>query len=370
MKGFGITLGGFEDVAQKEVKELIGKDSKANECVIDFSIDDYEELCKLCYKSQSLFRVLLYLGECDIDKDFEETKKNVKKLLEGIELKEYFGETFKVFCEREGEQEFSSQDLAPFIGGLIQDKTESKANMNNPDVRIYFYMFEDKGWLGIDFAGFDLSKRDYKVFVNSRDINPIVAYSLVREAELNKNDVMLDPFCLSGSVAIEAALYLSNFSPNYYRKDAFAFQKLPFIEEFSLEKWDYEIENVKVYAYDENMPNIRSAKKNAKIAGVNKMISFSRQNVEWLDTKFGEGEVTKIITQLPQISIKVDEKKIIGKYKELLYQSDYILANDGVLCLLAKNPEIEELLENYKVVSEKNLIRGHEDYVLLNVTKA
>jgi len=63
MKGFLITHKGMEDTAALEVKELIGKNPKIEETCIVFDIKKYEELFKLCYKSQSAIGIFYLLHE-------------------------------------------------------------------------------------------------------------------------------------------------------------------------------------------------------------------------------------------------------------------------------------------------------------------
>ena len=52
MKGFLVTHKGMENIAALEVKEIIGKNSEIGEGCIVFDFKEYEDLFKLCYKSQ------------------------------------------------------------------------------------------------------------------------------------------------------------------------------------------------------------------------------------------------------------------------------------------------------------------------------
>jgi len=82
--------------------------------------------------------------------------------------------------------DFSSQDIeketGAFIINNIKEKKayDQKVDLENPDLIFYVYIFNERCYLGIDFCGFDLSKRDYKVFSSASDIKGTIAYSLLR----------------------------------------------------------------------------------------------------------------------------------------------------------------------------------------------
>jgi 23S rRNA G2445 N2-methylase RlmL len=96
-------------------------------------------------------------------------------------------------------------------------------------------------------------------------------------------------------------------------------------------KIDAEIlkETLKIYCFDKEFRYLNSAKKNAKIAGVDKDINFSRSDVEWMDTKLDKESVDKIITQPPQPTKNLDIKKLTKIYDEFFYQAEFVLKKKG-----------------------------------------
>jgi len=363
MKGLVITNKGIEDIAAKEVQELIKLDSKPiiKETAVIFEVKKLEELCLLCYRAQSAARVLLLLDELKIKKDLEETaiiieksisnhKKDLEKWLEN--------KSFKVECRRIGEHNFNSVDLSREIGELIYDTVSNKkVDPNNPDVVVYIYVYSASCYIGIDFSGFDLSKREYKIFNHPEALKGNIAYALVRLAEYNKKDVFLDVYCKSGIIPIEAAIYASRFPINFYRKE-FLFQK--FIK-FDFEKENKKTENEKlgINGFDAFMGNVTASKKNAKIAGVDKWINFARADAEWLDTKFDRGKVDKIITKLPETSKNKDRKEVEKLYKEFFYQIDFVLNKKGKMILITKDKDIlEKEKGKFKIVEERIIYSG------------
>jgi tRNA (guanine6-N2)-methyltransferase len=363
MKGILITNKGIEDIAAKEVTELLKLKSKPEikETAVMFEVKKLENLCLLCYRAQSAARVLLLLDELNITEDLEETleiiEKSILKLKKELE-KWLKNKSFKVECKRIGEHNFNSIDLSKEIGELIYEAiSNKKVDTHNPDIVIYVYVYNNSCYLGIDFSGFDLSKREYKIFNHPESLKGNIAYALVRLTEYNKKDVLLDTYCKSGNIPIEAAIYATGFPLNFYRKE-FLFQK--FIK-FDFEKENKKMKNDKlgINGFDAFMGNTTASKKNAKIAGVEKYINFARADVEWLDTKFDEGKVDKIVTKLPETSKNKNRKDIEKIYKEFFYQIDFVLNKKGRMVLITKDRDIlEQEKGKFKIVEERIIYSG------------
>ena len=259
-------------------------------------------------------------------------------------------DSFKVICERSGNHEFSSQDIAPQVGmqviDLVNDKKgyEQKVNMKHPKIIVYVFITQDKGYLGIDFSGFDMAKRDYKIFSYSQSIKANVAYAMLRLAGYNSKKILLDPFCGEGTIPIEAALFSTGRSVNLYRKDKIHFleYQLGIESEKIIEKIDNaEKKNTsKIYCFDNNMGLISSAKKNSKIAGVNKHLTYGKVNAEWLDARLEKEEIDAIVSNSPRISKHTKESITRKLYEELFYQAEFILKQTGKIVLLSNGTEI------------------------------
>lgn len=381
MKGAIITHKGFEDIAEKEAKELIGVESEKREGAVIFNIKELENLCALAYRSQSAIKVLLLLSELEISDDFEQTKKELKKTISELNLSQWLDETttFRTTCTRMGEHGFTSQDTATEIGAIIKDKTNKDFNYDTPDIIFHCQIEGKKGLLGIDMAGIELSKRDYRVFAHPAALKGTVAYCLARFSDYKRTTSMLDPFTKSGIIPIECALYATKKPANHYRKDSLASRHLKPLSEVDWEtffhKIDKETEDTpkkQIIGMDSSMPSITAAQKNAKLAGVNKCITFTRLDLEWLDTKYSEKEIDRLITSPPEESKRMDRKTTEKIYKELFYQADYILSEKGAMGFIARNTEfLKEKAESYKfkTAEERKVRLGKETFSLLRVTR-
>ncbi len=372
MKAIAITHKGTEDIAALEIKELIRVNSKVNETTVLFEPKKMIDLCTLAYRAQSIIKVICLFDEFKIQTGFNEILKIIEKRIKKINFDKWLdkGKSFKVLCKHLTNDNFSSQDIEKETGAFIIDNIkkayDQKVDLENPDLIFYVYIFNEKCYLGIDFCGFDLSKRDYKVFSSASDIKGTIAYSLLRIAGYKKEKKLLDPFCSSGVIPIEAALY-NQGTVNYYRKDDFAFLKLKPFEKQNFEQFFTKLNKKKdknkplIFASDQQLYHIRSAKKNAKIAAVNKDIEFSRADLEWLDTRFDKNEVDLIVTK-PMFS-KYDLKRTKKTYDEFFYAAKYILSEKGKIVLISRSMDLlkeSAKKHGFKVTDERIVWQGQQ----------
>lgn len=370
MKGLVITSKGIEDIAALEVKELIDADCKIEDCAVSFDFRNFEDLCMLCYKCQSADRVLHLIGEFEFEDFFGELERFMEKIM--FDKWTSKCRKFRVECIRIGNHAFKSVDAGAKTAELLLKKDKSK-NLGMRDYGIIFFVYivHKKCYFGIDFAGFELNKRAYKIFLHSSSLRGTIAYALLREAGFEKKDSLLDPFSRDGVIAIEAALYASGFPVNYYKKEKFAFLKFSFIKsEKFFENADKKIAKPKteIYSFDHLFKYVDYSRKNAKIAGIDKQINFSRVELEWLDIKFRKEAVGRIVTNLPS-SKNANLDKI---YNEFFYQAEFILKKGGAMALITKVPEfVKKHAEkhNFSLAKERRVWSGEQELVILAFKK-
>jgi len=374
MEGIALTQKGIEQISAKEIKEIINSDAEIKEFHIRFGIKNYKELCHLAYKAQSIERIMLLLDSFPVDKNFFEVaagRINKSDLTEWISGKKYV-----IRCVREGLHDFKSVDAESNIGkkvySLLNKKYNSSVDFDNPQIILLIFIINNEAYFGIDFAGFEMNKREYKIFPNSSSLRPTIAYALVRLSCFENGKTLLDPFIGDGGVVIEAAIYSSGFSVNYYRKEKFIFCGYDFIKgkaEKLLSRLDKKSSaKSDIYGFDSLYRNVDSAKKNAKIAGVNDIINFSRVAIDWIDIKFKERTVDCIATKIPPIKDKKDEKLI----NDFFYQTEYVLKDDGKISVLTlyKEKVIELALKNkLKLNREVDAYSGRQKVYFLVFVK-
>ena len=161
----------------------------------------------------------------------------------------------------------------------------------DPDVEIHVHVHENTVKWYIDFSGEGLYRRGYRPDEETDAVlKEHLAAALILRSEWKKSaedeepGVFLDPFCGSGTLAIEAALMASATAPGLIRKRPFAFQRLPFFDSVKWEEIRKEAEeerqkaiderDIRIYASDISRKAIIIAKEAACKAGVDGLIDF------------------------------------------------------------------------------------------------
>lgn len=187
----------------------------------------------------------------------------------------------------------------------------SRFEEDGAEYPIRVFIFKDMVSIGIDTSGTSLHKRGYRQLVGKAPISETLASALLMLTPWNKDRVLVDPFCGSGTFPIEAAMIGANVAPGMNR-------------EFTADAWDKVISKKIWYnAYDEAHDMIRNdvemniqgydldpeivkcAMANAKEAGVDKYIHFQARDVKDLNNPKHYGF---IITN-PPYGERLEERK-------------------------------------------------------------
>jgi len=350
---FTVSDRGLGQISKNEIFELTNSEAVSDDAVSEFKAQ-YQSAVEMCYSAQSIKRCAILFSKFPLTLKLEESAASVKNALSGVNFDFMKGKSFVIECERIGSHEYSSVDLAKEIATVIISKSGAFVDFKNPLYTIYAYARDSDCHVGLDLSGFDLSKREYKVFNHPGAFKGTIAYALFQAgfeaSEKTDNINVLNPFCRSGEISIEAAIFLSQFPVNFFRRESFAFLKFGFPEaDFAKifaerDKKRNTGDYFRIFASDPEMRNLASAKKNAKIASVEKSILFSRNDLEWLDIRFGEGKIDLIVSDLS--FRKFDNSKKI--MKEFFNQADYLLEKGGSVCVSCHDYEdLKSFAESY-----------------------
>ena len=166
MKALAITSKGIEDITALEIKELINaKTTEKKGCVV-FNAKKPEDLCLLCYKAQSVDKILLLFDSFKIKdnkKFFDELKNKIKK----IDFSDWLDKklTFRVSCKKINSS-ISTEEICGNAGEFVIDnikknrKYRQKVDLNSPNTIFFVYVIDDDCYIGIDFSGTELNKRE------------------------------------------------------------------------------------------------------------------------------------------------------------------------------------------------------------------
>lgn len=139
------------------------------------------------------------------------------------------------------------------------------------DIRIY--LDENKVLILLDLSGLPLHKRGYRVDGGIAPLRETTAAALLQQTLWRRKTPLHDPFCGSGTIAIEATLYAFNVAPGFGRR--FALENLSIynkesadrIRQEEAEKIRTDVE-VRITGSDIDERAVERAKKNAEYACV------------------------------------------------------------------------------------------------------
>ena len=139
--------------------------------------------------------------------------------------------------------------------------------------QVEFFILKDKASLMIDTSGVALHKRGYRPASVAAPLRETLAAALALTSRPRKDVLIWDPFCGSGTIAIESAMILANISPGVKRE--FISEKFPLIpqkiwtaeRELALSKQSKDID-FEIFASDIDEDATDIAYENALRAGV------------------------------------------------------------------------------------------------------
>lgn len=375
-----ITDKGCEEYAALELKEKYGfTDSslKTMNSAVFFSAPP-ELAVRIAYTSQSIKRMILN----PVSFEFSDLNGLQACLREEINPEKFSGEitsdSFKVECERKGTHDFNSVEAEKVFGDRLKGVSGKKIDLKSPGASLYVLIDENNCIAGFDVAGRDLSKRQHRVFNHASDVKGSIAFSFLLFSEYTSGEILVDPFALSGVIPIEAAIYSSGFPINFYSKK-FNFSSYNSFKDVDVEKVFKEagspatppLSKPLILSMDSAFKNVSAQKKNARIAGVEKHISFSRTDTDWLDIKLKERKADRIACKPPEPSKRFPESKAVKHYESLFRRSKPILSRKGSISFIARNPfllEEEALKQGFRLKQKKVAWQGEQELFFVKFT--
>ncbi|PAD41874.1 RNA methyltransferase [Bacillus sp. 7520-S] len=190
---------------------------------------------------------------------------------------------------------------------------------NGPLYRIEVALLKDVATLTLDASGTGLHKRGYRVLHNQAPLKETLAAAMIQLTTWTKDRPFADPFCGSGTLAIEAAMIGQNIAPGFNRD--FVSEEWHWIGE---ERWRQAREEVEDLAnYDQPLDIIGSdidhravelAKGNALEAGLGDVIQFKQMQMKDFRHKRPYG----ILVGNPPYGERLGERKEVEDlYKEM-----------------------------------------------------
>lgn len=153
------------------------------------------------------------------------------------------------------------------------------------EVRVRLWGDHDEWQVVVDTSGDALSKRGYRRLTHAAPLKETLAAGMLFLAGWSRSRPLCDPFCGSGTIPIEAALYARDAAPGLHRR--FAFERWPIINGKALHDVRQAFEerlrddiSADIQARDIDARALDLARANARLAGVDALVHFDRAQAE------------------------------------------------------------------------------------------
>jgi len=350
---------GLEAVVKREIEALGYKILKSEDAKITF-LGDERAIVRSNLWLRSADRVLLQIGEFTA-LSFEELYQQTRALPweEWIPL----DGKFTVTGTSVKSKLHSVPDCQSIVKKAIVDKLkETYAVDRFPETGAAFTvkatLLKDRVTVTLDTSGPGLHKRGYRIRDVAAPIKETLAAAMVQLSFWRAGRLLVDPFCGSGTIAIEAAMIARKIAPGLSRK--FASEEWDSIDisiwkeerKEAFEAIDYD-SDVHIEGSDIDPDAIKAARANAVEAGVDDCIDFSIMSVSRLTAKEDYG----IIITNPPYGERIGEKdKIRNIYKDL---NRFFISNPTwSLYLVTSDKEFEKLFLEKPADRRRKLYNG------------
>ena len=311
---------GMESILKREIVDLGYDITEVADGRITFYGDE-EALCRANVFLRTAERILIKVGSFHAE-TFEELFQGTKAL----PWEEYIPVDGKFWVAKAASVKsklFSPSDIQSIMKKAMVERLKGIYHTtwfeeNGDSFPIRVFLMKDEVVVGLDTTGESLHKRGYRKLTAKAPIAENLAAALIMLTPWNKDRILVDPFCGSGTIPIEAAMMAANMAPGMNRS-------------FTAENWQHIVgkrvwydaldearemvdlnvaTDIQGYDLDGEMVNI--SRENAKLAGVDKLIHFQRRSVEQLShpKKYGF-----LITNPPYGERLQDKKEMPALYR-------------------------------------------------------
>ena len=237
-------------------------------------------------------------------KTFTELFDNVKKIPWELIISE--NDAFPVKGHSIKSALHSIPDCQSIIKKSIVNRLSEKYNIEwfeetGVVYQVEFFILDDKVSIMLDTSGAPLFKRGYRTESGLAPIRETLAAALVNLSRPRENVRLWDPFCGSGTIAIEAALMMTNTAPGLKR--SFAAEKYAFLPKVIWENARIEAKEkitpdteFCAFASDIDPEMLNVAKANIRRAGMEKYIKVFLKDATQIKS---DGERTTIVCNPP-----------------------------------------------------------------------
>lgn len=311
------TSSGIEAVTKQELISMGIKDIRIDNCKLFFE-GTKEQLYTTNMSLRTASRVYIMLASFEattFDQLYNELQKidYAKSIGRGFKLHITASCSFSKLMAYSSVQSVSYKAIIEKITMIYGNNCEGDTTYHI-DINIH----KDHAYVLLDTSGDGLHKRGYRVKSYDAPVKENIAAAILLLSGWTADRCLIDPFCGSGTIPIEAALIAMNIAPNLNR--VFAFECFC--------DYDKELHNnvkaqlvmnenrdvkLRIYGYDISNEAIRISNCHKSLAGVDNAISFNVRDMREVSTRFQGGYV---ITNPPYAVRLMTTKQVSTLYKD------------------------------------------------------
>ena len=272
-------------------------------------------------------RVLVRLGQFSAA-EFPELRRKASRLPWENYLTPDRSIAFRVTCQKS--RLYHEAAVAERVAGAVGDrlgkplsvhKYQEDSDLDLPQL-IGVRLVDNLCTISIDSSGALLHRRGYRLATAKAPLRETLASAMVMASGWDKLSPLLDPFCGSGTIPIEAALAAARIPPGYRRR--FAFMDWP---QFDSKPWkdllaDADKATVsdvpRIYGSDRDPGAVRAAKANAERAGVASCIEFSDRPISAIDPPSSPGWVVTNPPYGVRVSKTNDLRNLYARFGKIM----------------------------------------------------
>lgn len=206
---------------------------------------------------------------------------------------------------------------------------------------ILVHILKSRALVLLDTSGAGLNRRGYREYGNKAPLRETLAAALVMLSRWKGDVKLVDPFCGSGTILIEAALYALGRAPNVDRE--FPFEKWKAfrgVDRRALAEFEFSgrlrglCEGSSIEGYDIDASAIKQARINAKKAGVADFIHLQTRPVEEFSSSAQKGTIISNLPYGERLSSDSEVSKLNRRLGEImsgypLWKKYFLTAHEG-----------------------------------------
>jgi 23S rRNA (guanine2445-N2)-methyltransferase / 23S rRNA (guanine2069-N7)-methyltransferase len=316
------------DLVEKEARDAGAQDIQVSSGGVEFSAD-LETAYRFCMWTRSATRLLVLVHRYDKLESTDDLYEHSLSLPweNWLNPEKTFAITETVSdCRWIRNSHFASLRLKDAIVERIRgayNDERPNVDRDNPDIVFHLHVNRNLVSWYVDFGGRDLSRRGYRAKQTQAVMGEFMAASLLYRSDWYKRlrtsfedptvkaPTLLDPFCGSGTICIEAALMATNTAPGLLKTESFAFLRLPIHDDDLWQKIVDEAESMQVenkcriIGWDIDNRAIEISKENSRKAGFANIIEFENRDFTKTTAEDVPSEEGFIVTD-PPYGVRLD----------------------------------------------------------------